>query len=276
MSRNYKARGINLKGMPLGESDRLLTILTREYGLMQAIAPGARKHKSKLGGRSELFVVNDLVLYPGRSLSKIVQAETLTSHRGLSQHLGKLTASQYLAELVLYQALRGTPQPELFSLFTEHLERLEQAAPDDILARLAHGIFHLLALNGLTPQVQICCRTQRPLVPDLRDEGWRVGFCAAVGGAVTLGNVPTLAPDAPALDISFLNGVELHLLQQLAQPHLPSTLFTLQHPGWRVVERTLRRYVQHHLNRAIRSAPFLDLCFPTPPSPLDPHVPAER
>ena len=33
MSRTYKATGINLKSMPLGEADRLLTILTREQGL---------------------------------------------------------------------------------------------------------------------------------------------------------------------------------------------------------------------------------------------------
>jgi DNA repair protein RecO (recombination protein O) len=60
MSRTYQATGINLKGMALGEADRLLTILTAERGLVRAVAPGARKFKSKLRGRSELFVVNHL------------------------------------------------------------------------------------------------------------------------------------------------------------------------------------------------------------------------
>lgn len=127
MSRTYKATGINLKSMPFGEADRLLTILTREQGLVRAVAPGCRKPKSKLGGRSALFVVNDLMLVQGRSLDKIAQAETLESYPGLSQNLAKLTTSQYLAELTLYQALSGQPQIELWDLFCQQLTQLQNA-----------------------------------------------------------------------------------------------------------------------------------------------------
>ncbi|MEB3209801.1 MAG: recombination protein O N-terminal domain-containing protein, partial [Leptolyngbyaceae bacterium] len=74
MGGTYKATGINLKSVPMGESDRLLTILTREYGLIRAIAPGARKPKSSLRGRSNLFVINDLLIARGRSLDKMIQA----------------------------------------------------------------------------------------------------------------------------------------------------------------------------------------------------------
>nr|WP_310488709.1 recombination protein O N-terminal domain-containing protein [Chamaesiphon sp. VAR_69_metabat_338] len=42
MSGTYKATGINLKAMPIGENDRLVTILTREHGSIKAIFPGAR------------------------------------------------------------------------------------------------------------------------------------------------------------------------------------------------------------------------------------------
>ena len=105
MARLYKATGINLKAIPLGESDRLLSILTPEYGLIRVVAPGVRKQKSKLGGKTELFVVNQLLISKGRSLDRINQAETITSYIGLSQNLGKLAAGQYLAELVLHQVL---------------------------------------------------------------------------------------------------------------------------------------------------------------------------
>jgi DNA repair protein RecO (recombination protein O) len=52
MSRTYQTTGINLKSSPIGEADRLVTILTSDYGLIRVIAPGARKPKSSLGGRS--------------------------------------------------------------------------------------------------------------------------------------------------------------------------------------------------------------------------------
>ena len=36
--RTYRVTGINLKGIPLGEADRIVTILTREQGLIRAVA----------------------------------------------------------------------------------------------------------------------------------------------------------------------------------------------------------------------------------------------
>ncbi|MEH2061770.1 MAG: DNA repair protein RecO [Nostoc sp.] len=189
MSRTYKATGINLKTQALGESDKIVTILTREFGLIRAVAPGARKHNSSLGGRSGMFVVNELLIAKGRSLDKITQAQTLKTYPGLAKNLGKLAASQYLAEIVLCEALSEQPQEELYELFNEHLHRLEVASsanPSGVLAHLAHGVFHLLALAGLTPQVQICCLSQRPLKPDFTDPKWQVGFSIPAGGIVCL------------------------------------------------------------------------------------------
>jgi len=63
----------------MGEADKMLTILTKERGLVRAIAPGARKHKSRLSGRSAQFVVNDALFIQGKSIDKFVQAETQQS-----------------------------------------------------------------------------------------------------------------------------------------------------------------------------------------------------
>ncbi len=189
MTKTYKAIGINLKAQGFGESDRLVTILTRELGLIRVVAPGSRKHNSSLGGRSGMFVVNELLIAKGRSLDKMTQAQTIKSYPGLAKNLGKLAASQYLAEIVLCQALSEQPQEELYELLNEHLSRLEALPNTDnksILAHLAHGVFHLLALAGLTPQVQVCCLTGRSLTPDFTDPHWRVGFSMSAGGTVCL------------------------------------------------------------------------------------------
>jgi DNA repair protein RecO (recombination protein O) len=175
--------------MALGESDRLLTILTREFGLIRAVAPGSRKHNSSLSGRSGLFVVNELLIAKGRSLDKITQAETQESYPGLNQDLGKLAASQYLAEMTLYQALSEQPQEELFCLLSEHLSRLEKLPknqPRLAIAHLCHAVFHLLALAGIAPQVQSCCLSGISLKPDLSNSHWQVGFSAAAGGIISL------------------------------------------------------------------------------------------
>ena len=276
MSRNYKATGINLKSMSLGESDRLLTILTQEFGLIRAVAPGARKQNSKLGGRSGLFVVNELLIAKGRSLDKIAQAEIIESYPALSQDLGKLAASQYLAEMVMCQALSEQPQAELFCLLNEHLQRLEQLPKSSsflVLAHLAHAIFHLLALAGITPQVQVCCLTQQPLTPDF-NTNWQVGFSLSVGGTVNLAawerlkaqEKNTCTATLPAVNAtslpgrvaeatssgyhtinhkqerlvldSRLNAIELDLLQQLAGANLPQNKCLPNQPSSQDTDRS--------------------------------------
>lgn len=182
--RSYTASGINLKAVPMGEFDRLVTVLTKENGLVRAIAPGARKHKSKLAGRSGLFVVNDLLFVKGKSLDKLIQAETQRSFPGLSQDLAKLTASQYIAELALAQALSDQPQAELYYLLIEHLGRLEAATKANILPCLAQATFHLLALAGVAPEVFRCCLSRTPLSPDISDPDWRVAFSVSSGGVI--------------------------------------------------------------------------------------------
>ena len=193
--RSYKATGINLKAMPMGEADRLVTVLTKEYGLIRAIAPGARKHKSRLAGRSGLFVINDLLFSKGKSLDKMIQAETLKSFPGLSKDLAKLTASQYLAEIALAQALTDQPQEELYYLLIEHLSRLESATRPNILPCLAQATFHMLALAGVAPDVFRCCLSRSHLNAQLGDPDWRVGFSVSAGGAVDLAEVRKLEGD---------------------------------------------------------------------------------
>jgi DNA repair protein RecO (recombination protein O) len=278
MSRTYKATGINLKAMPLGESDRLLTILTREYGLVRAVAPGARKTRSPLGGRTGLFVVNELLISKGRSLDKLSQAETLESYPGLSKHLATLSASQYLAELVLYQALSGQPQDDLFCLLCDQLANLETATPEQVLPLLTQAVFDLLSWGGVAPQVEACCLTQRPLLPDLTNPDWRIGFSLAAGGTVSL-DAPELLPRSPrAAEPSVyassckptakpfsLTAIELALLQQIAGSSPDN-----QYPAavWISVERLLRQYAQYYFDRPIRSAALMDSCFSPLPSVL--------
>ena len=255
--RSYKATGINLKAMPMGESDRMVTVLTKENGLIRAIAPGARKHKSKLAGRSGLFVVNDLLFIKGKSIDKLVQAETQRSFPGLSKDLAKLTASQYLAEITLSQALTDQPQADLYYLLIEHLTRLEAASKPNILPCLAQATFHLLALAGVAPEVFRCCLSRSPLTPRLGDPDWRAGFSVSSGGAVDMTELERIASDrwrakeipgeyrlettqksgetgnfkakvtkelAAELGIvGYLNAAELALMQQLSKPRLVMT-----------------------------------------------------
>jgi DNA repair protein RecO (recombination protein O) len=294
MGQTYKATGINLKSIPLGEADRVLTILTREHGLIRAVAPGSRKPKAKLGGRSELFVVNQLLLSKGRSLDRITQADSIESYLRLSRNLAKLTVSQYWAEIVLYQTPVHEPNAPLFDLLCERLADLANCDPGiPILIHLVYGMTQLLSLAGVTPQIEHCCITHERIRPETIGNG-RVVFSPDAGGVV----LPTTRltdhsshSDQPLMREASsvyspgggsqhgvvgqksmtLSAVELGLMQQLFRIQqitppsqtLPAELLALADiaPHWLRLEQILRGYVQYHTERTIRSASLLESCF---------------
>ncbi len=270
MSQTYPATGINLKSMPFGETDRLVTVLTAEVGLLRAVAPGARKQKSRLRGRIEPFVVNELLVVKGRSLDRIIQAETQHSYPGLSKDLAKLAAAQYWAEIALGLALSEQPQVELYAALNASLVLLEgqpclaetPAAAARQLACLSSGTLQLLAVGGIGPQLTACCRSGRSLAPVPDDPDWRVGFSIEAGGLVAGQEADSATAIAPLRPTVYLSARELAALQQLVQ--LDAPLIDLAVPPlalWHKLEHLLRRYTQHHLGRPIRSASLIDSLF---------------
>jgi len=275
LPKEYRATGINLKGMPLGENDRLLTILTKEHGLIKAVAAGARKHRSSMAGRSGLFVVNDLQISVGRNMDRIKNAEVLQSFVGLGKTLAKLTAAQYLSELALMQALSAQPQEELFLVLVEHLERIQNAENQNVLAHLNHGTYHLLAIAGFAPQVHSCCISQSPVIANHDQPKWKAGFSIVGGGVINL-EITDLAsggnPNGDRSEISiseamhnrishYLNTSELLAMQELAQTDLADNILETHTTDWLVVERLLRAYAQYHFDRPIQSSSLIDNCF---------------
>jgi len=243
MSSYYRVTGINLKRQPLGEADLLLTIFTREQGVLRAVGKGAKKTNSKLGGRLDLFVVNDLQLHRGRSLDTIAQGEVLHHFHHLGRDLARLGSAQYWAEAILAEAVAGQPQPQLFDLFLEHLGRLESCPTADIAGQLVHGLYQMLRISGVAPTVDSCVISGREIYQE------EAGFSVQLGGLIA----------SECMGAGFLRlGVEqVNALQWLPRAHLPPEI--LPSLVWISVERLLRRYLEHYLQRTVHSAQLLDV-----------------
>jgi recombinational DNA repair protein (RecF pathway) len=76
----YRDDGVVLRTQKLGEADRIITLLTRHNGRVRAVAKGVRRTKSRFGARLEPFTHVDVLIYPGRSLDMITQAEVIRAY----------------------------------------------------------------------------------------------------------------------------------------------------------------------------------------------------
>jgi DNA repair protein RecO (recombination protein O) len=153
----YRDDGIVLRTHKLGEADRIVTVLARKSGRIRAVAKGVRRTKSRFGARLEPFTHVDLLLYTGRSLDVITQAETLRPY-------GEALVSDYprytTGTAMLETAERLTPvekEPALrqFLLLVGGLRTLGDGSHNPRLVLDAY-LLRSLAVAGYAPALEEC------------------------------------------------------------------------------------------------------------------------
>src|SRR5438874_12628893 len=83
----YRDQGVVLRTIKLGETDRIVTILTQGHGKVRAVAKGVRKPGSRFGARLEPTSHVALQCYRGRSeLDVVTQVETIDANRAVREH----------------------------------------------------------------------------------------------------------------------------------------------------------------------------------------------
>lgn len=146
-------QAIVLSRTDFGEADRILTLLTPEYGKLRVMAKGVRRVKSKLAGGIELFSVSDIGFIKGRG-----DIGTLLSSR-LHKHYGNIvkdierTMLGYDLIKQLSKAIEDEPEPEYFELLQQTFEVLDDFSVSLDLIRFWF-MAQLLRLNGLSPNLQ--------------------------------------------------------------------------------------------------------------------------
>jgi DNA repair protein RecO (recombination protein O) len=175
-NRLFKTEAIVLKRSDLGEADRLLALFTPHLGRIRAVAKGARKITSRLGGHVELFTHVQLMVARGRNLDYVTQAQTLDPFMGIRDDLTLMGHACYLAELVDQIAGEHIANEALYALLLTSLRNLPQARDRDLLLR--HFEVQLLSLTGYRQELRHCVVCRQPLEPVVN------AFSASAGGVV--------------------------------------------------------------------------------------------
>ncbi len=186
--RLYRTEAIVLRRSDFGEADRLLTLLTPEFGKLRALAKGARKIRSRKAGHLERFMRTSLLLARGRELDVISQAEVIAAHPRLREDLTRSTLAHYAAELAEAFAPEGEESRALYRLLADTLDRLD--AGEELQRAIRYYELHLLDVAGFRPQVEVCVGCGEAL----REERGPYGFDPARGGVLC----PRCAPRFPA------------------------------------------------------------------------------
>ena len=250
MSFNQRLKGLSLKVGPLGENDRLLTILSEENGISRLAIPGARKPKSRLGATSP-FNFLDLHIVGKKNLRRVTQIKILKSYGNLGKSIETLSAAQAISELIMITVGNEDPQKDLLKLVLIHLNRLDDLNKTDFDSLIALAIsvqscIHILALGGYCLPLQTCCYSGSKLIPPIGEWNWKCSFIPEEGFAI--GAKPHASIE--------LNPSELALLQRLLLEKVPfHSNGKLLGPKnvWLKLLKVVEAWIETHLQRRITS-----------------------
>ena len=237
----YKEQGIVLRSVKLGEADKIVTIFTQGSGKIRAVAKGIRRTQSKFGARLEPFTHVSLLLYRGRNLDTVTQAEIVGPFLKIRRDFGLIAAGETMLEAVDRVAEEHERNVPLFLLLVRGLRALEDD-PRDPAAVAESFLLKLLSLSGFHPALSGCaaCGAPGPL-------GW---FSAGQGGA--------LCPDCAEHDAGRISEPALQWLDQVARAELPMAGEMIPPPEVRREARAaLYGFAEYHLERRMRSLALL-------------------
>lgn len=165
-----KARAVVIRAVPFGETSAVVTLFTREFGKVRALAKGAWRPKSAFDGALDLLSsCQVLVLRKQRGGLDLVTEAFLERRFRVASSLAAVHAGMYVAELLDALTADADPQPELFDAADTVLWRLSgHRGPDAVVWPLVVG-FELSGLRaaGQMPAVSRCaeCGVPPPAAP---------------------------------------------------------------------------------------------------------------
>jgi DNA repair protein RecO (recombination protein O) len=243
-SRTYRAEVLVLRRHDFGEADRLLTVLTRDEGKVRGLARGARRPVSKHSGNLELFGHAQLLLARGRELDTIAQSELLHPFRRLREDLMAASHAYYLSEVTDALLEPNDASSRAFDLLLAAFSALDAGSSPTLLA--AHYLLQLLGALGFRPELFTCLSCDEPLQP-------LVNFLSPELGGALCPECGPRQPGATRVSVDVLK-VMRHLQRTESLGSLGVTL----PPGVaEQVDRQVRAFVEHHLDRRLHSPEFI-------------------
>ena len=230
-----------LRRIDYGETDRILTVLTREHGKIGVMARGVRRPQSRLASRTDLFMQSRMQLAKGRGqLEVLIQAEPVRRDNRSSDPR-RAACAALCAELSDRVLESHHADGEIYALVASALADCADPGRDP---RAAMVWFERRMIDrlGYAPQLQDCAGCSRRL-PE------QAARFSAVGGGLLCAACGAADPDAvdctvrviKVLRTAAAGDIELWRRLRLDAP----TLGTLE----RIIERELAQ----HLDRQLRS-----------------------
>lgn len=243
----YKVEALILKARNIGEADKILTLLSKSHGKLDAVAKGVRKIKSKNRGAVQPFSQSRIMLYRGKSMDTVTQCELITGFPKIRENLERLAYAGYIAELTAWMLPERDPQQEVYFLLLTILHILQTAETKDLIELITRMYeIRLLNLMGYQPELDYCVNCGSSI------NTGKVGFSPALGGILC----GVCLADNPSF-IQITHGI-LAIWKLLSQIKISNlSRLKLRADELFALENILQSFMEYQLEHKMKSLDFI-------------------
>ena len=186
---NTKISGIVIAESNMGDFDKMLTILTPNYGKISCSARGARRPKSQLLAGTQLLCFGEYMVFKGNDTYTINSCEPIELFYNIREDLDKLTYASFITKIISDVT---TENQNCFNTLKLYLNTLYMISETDKDLDFIVSVFklRLLKILGYMPYVDGCveCKTKEDVNHfSIKDNGFKCKNCAKVDkGAIEI------------------------------------------------------------------------------------------
>ncbi len=245
-----KIKAVVLKVSDLGESDKIVTFYSREYGKVAGIAKGAKRSKKRFSNKLEIFSLLD-ILYTDRSrpgLFTIAEAGLLNPFMSLRQNYDRYVGAALACELIYYWSRDYDADSEIFDLLIWVLQNIDKGQSSRVI--LIFFQIKLYTLLGYKPDLSGCikCGTAGPAgKPYVFHSGRHGLLCKNCGPSSGSRETVSLSMNTVKL-LEHAQGAAIEKLERLR----------FSDASIREAQLLFRMYGQYLLQREIKAFGFLE------------------
>lgn len=152
-----KTKGLIIREQTVGESDKLVTVITENFGLIKAFVRRAKTIKSQNLSATSLFAYSEFSLYRSKEAYVIDNATSIEVFFNLRSDIETLSLAQYFAQLACFLGTEEQPMPGMLRLLLNALYLLCQGKKSHPLIKATVEL-RMLALGGYMPDLTACYR----------------------------------------------------------------------------------------------------------------------
>ncbi|MDQ0213912.1 DNA repair protein RecO (recombination protein O) [Oikeobacillus pervagus] len=149
-----KCEGIVIRTTNYGESNKITTIFSREFGKIGLMARGAKKPNSRLSAITQLFTHGQFLFQKTSGLGTLQQGEMTTTMRNIKEDLIRTSYASYIVELLDKGVEDRKPNPYLFELLLQTLQYIHEGYDNEIVTNIFE--MKMLQVIGISPELNQC------------------------------------------------------------------------------------------------------------------------